>query len=141
MCKNDFFPLCLFVLGWDGRLVKRVDDFWRIEEDNATCTVLRCVGLDQEQLEQAAQELIAAAIVANPPIEYKLKYLADVCGGAMSGLEFKIKPLRSLVRKMMNMYSPPMTPRKLVSEAVRCPSIHDDTAERRVRIKCEAGAE
>ena len=57
----------------------------------------------------ASDELIAMAVAANGPLESRLKYLADVNNGSMIGLEFKIKPKSSLVRKMTKMNYPGMS--------------------------------
>eukprot|EP00759_Apiculatamorpha_spiralis_P035457 PhF_6_TR36196/c0_g1_i3/m.52778 len=62
--------------------------------------------------QQAAEEakiLVNRAQEECPSIESRLKYLADRTGGQLIGLEFKIKPLASLERKMLKMWNSGMT--------------------------------
>lgn len=67
------------------------------------------VVLDQEEVRTKAEALRQRAIEANPPIESRLKYLAELHSGCMRGLEFKVKPLASLIRKMCAIWQPGMS--------------------------------
>ena len=63
--------------------------------------------VDQDAVEREAKVLVDLAIKSCPPIEGRLQFLAGKYDGKMVGLEFKIKPQTSLIRKMNTMWKGP----------------------------------